>query len=143
MSKRNFKTDRIEITEFAFNKIMSWAFSEEETIWICALSGSVVVDAFRLTNISSAPRNYFDYSKKELLVAKNKIRTIGCEPVIFGHSHSSVHHQLRPSRQDWLGLPKNSIQMIAFPHIMTLKIWTFKKCYKKTLKSECGIKIVN
>lgn len=114
---------------------MSWANALDETVWICAVMDYKIVDAFRLVNISSAPRNCFEYSKKELQETREKIKSLGYKTSFMGHSHPSKSHLRQPSKNDWQYLPKNSIQLIAFPDEQQIGIFKNSKEYGRAVKS--------
>lgn len=143
MSKRNFKTDRIEITEFAFNKIMSWSMALDEVCFLAFGIKNQITDAVRLSNISSAPRNYFDYSKYEMSQVKKKIKSLGLEVSCLGHSHPHrFHKQDGLSRQDWESLPKGSLQIVVFPIKCEIGVWRLQATYCDTFKSKIAMELV-
>lgn len=143
MSKRNFKVDRIEITEFAFLKIQSWAQALNEVCFVAYGNENRIVDAVRLLNIATAPRNYFDYSRYELSQTKKKIKSLGFQMRLLGHSHPSRFHLRRPSKNDWLYLPKKSIQLIVFPNELQIRVWKFEDTYFKTIQNEIPLETIN
>ena len=142
MFKRNSTPDRIEITEDAHTKILSWGMALDEIIFIAYGRDNVICNAIRLTNQDSRPRNYCDYSQKEFKSAIKKNRAEGCQSIYIGHSHPSYFHLRKPSKSDWTYLPKKYLQLIVLPFEMEIIAWKFKKSYSETVKSKILLKII-
>jgi len=139
MSKRDFENRTIKITKPAYNKIMSWAQALDEIAFLAVGKDFLIVDAFRLVNCSSAPRNYFDYSKSEMRNLREKINLAGLTVICMGHSHPHKQHLAYPSMADFNGLPRRSLQMIVLTTKSEITLWYFYLSYKKTLQSKIAI----
>lgn len=142
MPKRDVENCTIEITHEAFDKIQSWGQALSEVMFLAIGKDNKITDASRVTNISRAPRNYCDYSKKEFNEKIKEIEANGLEVVCMGHSHPHKNHLRYPSKSDWQYLPKKFPQLIVFPHETELKGWIFSTTYSKTLESSIDIKLL-
>jgi hypothetical protein len=142
MSERNNLSNRLEITETAFLKIMSWSMAFDEICFLTYGTKNKITGAVRLKNVSNARRNYFDYSGVELKLLKSRIRADNFSVICMGHSHPSINHLRKPSRMDWENLPMRSLQMIVFPNEETLRIYKIQTCYSKTISNSILPKIV-
>jgi hypothetical protein len=141
MPKQNTFIDSIEITQEAFNKIMSWANALEEVVYLTAVKDNRICDAFRLLNTSRETRNYFDYSLKEEKMLRKHILKLVYEKIILCNSHPGRNHVRTVSITDWKYLPNGTIQIIAFPLENNLGAWILKDTYIETLKSKVRIEI--
>lgn len=143
MPKRNVKNRTIQITEYAFNKIMSWSQALEEVGFFGVGKDFVITDAIRLMNYATAPRNCFYHVKKEENEIRQKVQSIGLEVICQGHSHPHHLHLKKPSKADYSYFPKRSCQMICFPIENRLAAWLFSKSYQETLKSQITVQLLN
>lgn len=141
MPKRNTKNRTIQITDFAFEKIMAWSQALDEVGFFAVGKGFVITDAFRVMNLASSPRNWFFHLKKEENEIRQKVRSLGLEVICQGHSHPHHLHLKRPSKADYSYFPKKSYQMICFPIERRLGVWFFSKSYQNTLKSQIKIQL--
>lgn len=140
MPKRNHADSSIEITEAAFDKIMSWSMALDEVMFLACGKGQLITDAVRLMNMSSAPRNYCYYSRKDFKAAIEHIQLQGLQVICMGHSHPNKLHLRKPSKSDWMYLPRQYLQMIAFPIEYQAGAWKLEKTYSETLKSEISVR---
>ena len=141
MPKRNVKNRTIQITEFAFNKIMSWSQALEEVGFFGVGKDFMITDAFRVMNFATAPRNCFFHLKKEENEIRQKVQSLGLEVICQGHSHPHHLHLKRPSKADYSYFPKKSYQLICFPIEHRLGAWFFSKSYQNTLNSQINVQL--
>lgn len=141
MSRRNCTGNRVEITQEAFKKIMSWSMALDEVLFLAVGKSNKITEAVRLINYSSAPRNYCSYSKKEFREAMEKIQAQELDVICMGHSHPHQNHLKHPSKSDWCYLPKSYYQMIVFPSEGGMAIWKFKRTYLDSVNSRIDLKI--
>lgn len=142
MSKRNVKTHTIEITEFAYNKLMSWGQALDEVAFLGVGKENLITDAVRLMNVSSAPRNYFDYSKNEFGDLLKFFKSSGLEVLCMGHSHPNTKYHLKyPSKSDWRFLPKLWPQIILFPDSKKVLSWNLNLPYQDLKGNALLVKI--
>ena len=142
MPKSTTDSRSIQITEFAFNKIMSWAQATNEIVFLNAGRNGVIMDAFRLKNISDKPKVLFEYCEKDESKLRKEIQSQGLN-VIMGHSHPHKNSIRFPSKTDVRELPAGSLQMIVFPIEKKVGIWEFQKTYSETLKNCCSVEIIS
>lgn len=103
-------------------KMIRWSMSLNEIGGICFGKNNTITNSIRIPNELAYKKNHYLWSES---LRAEYIKSSNLIPLAYFHSHPSIHHLRRPSKEDILYFPKKLPHLIVFPNEKTIGAWMF------------------
>lgn len=136
-------TKVLKIHKLDYERILMWAQSNREILFLCLGNKNMVKKVVRLCNISRKPQNTAMWSENQRKSLIKTYKKSSFSIVAEGHSHPCKHHDRHPSRLDVECGEMGAVELIAFPYERVVRAWVIGSSVSHTKNQEMKIQLLD